>query len=278
MNTYSTAAGRRRRRDRLLRPGAGPAARPSSPRGARAGHVLEGRSADALRAACRPSPASGTDGRAARPRRPRRGRRACFSRCPRRPPPSWRRRSLNAASASSIFPARSASATRGRARQRGTRPRPSCPAGAAYGLDRALSARRCERRRWSPVPAAIRRPHCWRCCRSRTRAASRRRHRHRRQVGHLGRRQAPTERTHFSENHGNVAAYSIFAHRHVAEMEQELGTSVTFVPHLVPLDRGILETIYVRVRPGTTGEPIADAFAGGLRARAVRAADGRRAA
>jgi len=36
---------------------------------------------------------------------------------------------------------------------------------------------------------------------------------------------------------------------------------VTFVPHLVPLDRGILETIYVKTAHGTTAEQIADAFA-----------------
>jgi N-acetyl-gamma-glutamyl-phosphate reductase len=59
-----------------------------------------------------------------------------------------------------------------------------------------------------------------------------------------------TERTHFSECHGNVSAYGVFAHRHAAEIEQELGTCVTFVPHLVPLDRGILETIYARLRAG----------------------------
>jgi N-acetyl-gamma-glutamyl-phosphate reductase len=33
---------------------------------------------------------------------------------------------------------------------------------------------------------------------------------------------------------------------------------VTFVPHLVPLDRGILETIYARVRPGTTAAQVAE--------------------
>ena len=60
----------------------------------------------------------------------------------------------------------------------------------------------------------------------------------------------PTERTHFSECHGSISAYGVFAHRHAAEIEQELGTSVTFVPHLVPLDRGIFETIYARLRPG----------------------------
>ena len=43
-------------------------------------------------------------------------------------------------------------------------------------------------------------------------------------------------------------------------MEQELATEVTFVPHLVPLDRGILETIYVKVMPGTTAERISDEF------------------
>jgi N-acetyl-gamma-glutamyl-phosphate reductase len=68
----------------------------------------------------------------------------------------------------------------------------------------------------------------------------------------------PSERTHFSENHGSVSAYGVFGHRHQPEIEQELGSPVTFVPHLVPLDRGILETIYARVRPGTTTSRVAD--------------------
>jgi N-acetyl-gamma-glutamyl-phosphate reductase len=78
--------------------------------------------------------------------------------------------------------------------------------------------------------------------------------------GVSGAGKAPSERTHFSENHGSVAAYGIFSHRHTAEMEQELGRPVTFVPHLVPLDRGILETIYTRVRPGTTSDDIRRLF------------------
>jgi len=78
--------------------------------------------------------------------------------------------------------------------------------------------------------------------------------------GISGAGRAPSDRTHFSENHGSVSAYGVFGHRHVAEMEQELGSTVTFVPHLVPLDRGILETIYVRVVPGTTAEQVADAY------------------
>jgi N-acetyl-gamma-glutamyl-phosphate reductase len=78
--------------------------------------------------------------------------------------------------------------------------------------------------------------------------------------GVSGAGRAPSDRTHFSENHGSVAAYGVFGHRHVAEMEQELGAMITFVPHLVPLDRGILETIYVKTTPGTTAEAIADAW------------------
>jgi N-acetyl-gamma-glutamyl-phosphate reductase len=78
--------------------------------------------------------------------------------------------------------------------------------------------------------------------------------------GISGAGRTPSDRTHFSENHGSVSAYGVLGHRHVAEMEQELGTQVTFVPHLVPLDRGILETIYVKVPAGTTAERIADAY------------------
>lgn len=78
--------------------------------------------------------------------------------------------------------------------------------------------------------------------------------------GISGAGRAPSDRTHFCENHGSVSAYGVFSHRHVAEMEQELRAAVTFVPHLVPLDRGILETIYVKTVAGTTAGHIADAY------------------
>ena len=78
--------------------------------------------------------------------------------------------------------------------------------------------------------------------------------------GVSGAGKSSTDRTHFSENHGSVAAYGVFSHRHVAEMEQELSRGVTFVPHLVPLNRGILETIYARVTPGTTAAAVGAAL------------------
>jgi N-acetyl-gamma-glutamyl-phosphate reductase len=78
--------------------------------------------------------------------------------------------------------------------------------------------------------------------------------------GISGAGKTPSERTHFSECHGSVAAYGVFAHRHAAEIEQELGMAVTFVPHLVPLDRGIFETIYARLRPGIDERAIEQAL------------------
>jgi N-acetyl-gamma-glutamyl-phosphate reductase len=74
--------------------------------------------------------------------------------------------------------------------------------------------------------------------------------------GVSGAGKTPSERTHFSECHGNISAYGVFAHRHAAEIEQELETGVTFVPHLVPLDRGIFETMYARLRPGVDASAI----------------------
>ena len=55
----------------------------------------------------------------------------------------------------------------------------------------------------------------------------------------------------FCEVNEGVKAYNIFKHRHLPEIEQELSQlarskiTVTFVPHLIPMDRGILTTIYV---------------------------------
>lgn len=79
--------------------------------------------------------------------------------------------------------------------------------------------------------------------------------------GLSGAGKTPSERTHFSENHGSVSAYAVLGHRHTPEMEQALGCEVTFTPHLVPLDRGILSTAYARLQPGTTADEVGNAFA-----------------
>lgn len=57
----------------------------------------------------------------------------------------------------------------------------------------------------------------------------------------------------FSEVNESVKAYSVTTHRHTPEIEQELGAlskrkiNVVFTPHLIPMDRGILSTIYVQL-------------------------------
>jgi len=84
--------------------------------------------------------------------------------------------------------------------------------------------------------------------------------------GVSGAGKTPSERTHFSEVHGSLAAYGVFGHRHGAEIEQGIAAAtgdphaMTFVPHLVPLDRGILSTIYLRLAPGTTEDTLAAVY------------------
>jgi N-acetyl-gamma-glutamyl-phosphate reductase len=63
--------------------------------------------------------------------------------------------------------------------------------------------------------------------------------------GVSGAGKTPSERTHFSEIHGSLAAYGVFNHRHGAEIEQGVGRTVTFTPHLVPIDRALPEIKHV---------------------------------
>ena len=85
--------------------------------------------------------------------------------------------------------------------------------------------------------------------------------------GVSGAGKAPSERTHFCEVDQSLSAYGVFAHRHAAEIEQELGRPVTFVPHLVPLDRGLLASVYATLAPGTTAAAVTDAFESAYRSQ-----------
>jgi N-acetyl-gamma-glutamyl-phosphate reductase len=65
----------------------------------------------------------------------------------------------------------------------------------------------------------------------------------------------PTPRTHFVEVSDNLSAYSVFGHRHTGEVLEQLGLAAhqfQFTPHLLPIPRGILSTIYVRAARGVT--------------------------
>jgi N-acetyl-gamma-glutamyl-phosphate reductase len=64
--------------------------------------------------------------------------------------------------------------------------------------------------------------------------------------------------THFSEVNENVKPYNVAAHRHMPEIEQEVAhlarqpVAVTFTPHLIPMTRGILATVYMRLAHALT--------------------------
>jgi len=61
----------------------------------------------------------------------------------------------------------------------------------------------------------------------------------------------PTSRTHFVSVADNLSAYAVFTHRHLGEMAEQLQLTtneLTFTPHLLPIPRGILSTIYVHLK------------------------------
>jgi N-acetyl-gamma-glutamyl-phosphate reductase len=68
----------------------------------------------------------------------------------------------------------------------------------------------------------------------------------------------PTANTHFCEVSESLRAYSVFTHRHLPEIKQHLGLeeedTLLFTPHLLPINRGILSTLYVKTRVPLTEE------------------------
>ncbi len=72
----------------------------------------------------------------------------------------------------------------------------------------------------------------------------------------------PSLKTSFCEVTGNFSTYSIFDHRHVPEILQNSQleeTELSFTAHLLPVDRGILETIYFRT-PARRAEDLLAAY------------------
>lgn len=80
--------------------------------------------------------------------------------------------------------------------------------------------------------------------------------------GISGRGREPREGTHYCECNENIEAYNVGEHRHTPEIENILSligksnVSVCFTPHLVPMNRGILCSIYVKIRGKISQEKI----------------------
>jgi N-acetyl-gamma-glutamyl-phosphate reductase len=77
----------------------------------------------------------------------------------------------------------------------------------------------------------------------------------------------PKPNLHFVEVYSNFSPYSVGrSHRHVGEIEQEMhkldadvGTLI-FTPHLLPLDRGLMASIYVELNGGITSDKVQDLY------------------
>jgi len=74
--------------------------------------------------------------------------------------------------------------------------------------------------------------------------------------GVSGAGRTPAQHTHYTEVNDDINAYALEGHRHLPEITQELGLlrpegppSVTFIPHLTPMTRGILSTCYATLTP-----------------------------
>jgi N-acetyl-gamma-glutamyl-phosphate reductase len=73
--------------------------------------------------------------------------------------------------------------------------------------------------------------------------------------GVSGAGKAPTAKTHYMYAADNLSAYGVFTHRHTGELYEQIGISandIVFTPHLLPIPRGILSTIYVHFREPQT--------------------------
>jgi N-acetyl-gamma-glutamyl-phosphate reductase len=81
--------------------------------------------------------------------------------------------------------------------------------------------------------------------------------------GVSGAGKSPTAKTHFMYAADNLSAYGVFTHRHTGELLEQIGidqSQMIFTPHLLPIPRGILSTIYVRFLKAQTAESIARVY------------------
>ena len=81
--------------------------------------------------------------------------------------------------------------------------------------------------------------------------------------GVSGAGKAPSARTHFMYAADNLSAYGAFTHRHTGELLEQIGvdaSQIVFAPHLLPIPRGILSTIYVHFREMQTAASISRVY------------------
>ena len=76
----------------------------------------------------------------------------------------------------------------------------------------------------------------------------------------------PSDITHLPNREGNIKAYNIGAHRHTPEIEQELSQfagreiTVNFTPHIMPMSRGILSTLYFTLKKDISTDSLLEIY------------------
>ncbi len=80
--------------------------------------------------------------------------------------------------------------------------------------------------------------------------------------GVSGAGRSPQPSTHAGFVLDNLSAYKVGSHQHAPEIAQALGFPVTFVPHLLPIRRGLLVTCYAQAVASDLHERLEDAYAG----------------
>jgi N-acetyl-gamma-glutamyl-phosphate reductase len=81
--------------------------------------------------------------------------------------------------------------------------------------------------------------------------------------GVSGAGKTPTANTHFMYAADNLSAYAVFGHRHTGEILEQLALTndqLQFTPHLLPIPRGILSTIYIRLNEVGSIKSIQDCY------------------
>jgi N-acetyl-gamma-glutamyl-phosphate reductase len=81
--------------------------------------------------------------------------------------------------------------------------------------------------------------------------------------GVSGAGKAPTAKTHYMYAADNLSAYGVFNHRHTGELLEQIGIGagdIVFTPHLLPIPRGILSTIYLRFQEPQTRKGVAQVY------------------
>lgn len=84
--------------------------------------------------------------------------------------------------------------------------------------------------------------------------------------GASGAGRMPSDALHFPECNESIKAYKVGSHQHTPEIEQEMSmiahrdVDIIFTPHLIPMNRGILSTVYLKLKASNSTDDVLDLY------------------